>query len=125
MPGDVAVAVIRLSGPAVIGILLAVLGAIVLLRDPERRRVGASISIWAGLPIVLALLGLLVKPVFLDRYVILTAPAFALLAAAALRRSAIGPRSSWPESPSSCRHWPCSRSGTTDAGSRTGVAPSR
>jgi mannosyltransferase len=82
--GEVVLSLFRLSGPALIGLLLAAFGAFLLVRDPARRRLGWFVVAWAALPIAITLLGLLVKPVFLDRYVLVTAPAFALLGGAAL-----------------------------------------
>ena len=83
---EIVLAVFRLSGPLVIGLLLAVLGSVILIADPARRRVGLMLATWAALPIALILVGLTYKPVFLDRYVFVTSPAFALLGAAALAR---------------------------------------
>jgi mannosyltransferase len=83
---EIVLAIFRLSGPVVIGFLLAVIGASILIADPTRRRAGLMLTTWAGLPIALILAGLAYKPVFLDRYVFVTSPAFALLGAAALAR---------------------------------------
>jgi hypothetical protein len=82
--GDIAIAIVRLSGPAVVGLVLASFGTVILIRNRDHRRTGIFIAFWVLIPIALVLIGLLAKPVFVDRYVIITAPAFALLQAAAL-----------------------------------------
>jgi mannosyltransferase len=66
------------------GLVLASFGTVILIRNRDHRRTGIFIAFWVLIPIALVLIGLLAKPVFVDRYVIITAPAFALLQAAAL-----------------------------------------
>jgi len=67
------------SGAAGLGLLLAVVG-LVVLRRAGRRDLALWIGVWAFAPFVLALAVSFVTPIYLDRYLITAAPAFALLA---------------------------------------------
>ena len=71
------------SGIGGLGILLAVAGLWLL-----HRRARSDLALWLGAwalgPFVLALLVSLVRPIYLDRYLIVAAPALALLAAVAI-----------------------------------------
>ena len=71
------------SGAAGLGAILAVAGLVVLWRAGQSG-VGAWLAAWAIAPFVLALLALPLKPLFLDRYLITAAPAFAILGGVAL-----------------------------------------
>ena len=71
------------SGAAGLGIVLALVGLFVLRRRgrmPDAVLLGA----WAVSPFLFALVMTIVTPVFLDRYLIVAVPAFALLAAVAV-----------------------------------------
>jgi mannosyltransferase len=82
-PTVVAHAVLDVSGVAGLGLLLAIIGLWVLHRA-RKANLAVWLGAWAFAPSVLALLPSTVRPVFLDRYLILAAPAFALLAAVAV-----------------------------------------
>ena len=82
-PSIVARAVLDISGAAGVGLLLALIGLWVL-RRARRTDLAVWLGAWAFGPFVLALLPSAVRPVFLDRYLIVAAPAFALLAAVAV-----------------------------------------
>ena len=71
------------SGAGGLGAVLGVAGSVVLWRV-GRTAVAAWLAAWAVAPFVLALLALPLKPLFLDRYLITAAPAFALLGGVAL-----------------------------------------
>ncbi len=79
------------SGAAGLGALLAVAGFVVLWRV-GRSGVSAWLAAWAVAPFALALLALPLKPLFLDRYLITAAPAFALLGGVALGSLRVRPR---------------------------------
>jgi uncharacterized membrane protein len=82
-------ALLGVSGATGLGLVLALLGLVLLWRRSE----GATsvwLATWAFSPFVVSLLASLVQPIFLDRYLIMAAPAFALLGAVALL--AAGPR---------------------------------
>jgi len=72
-----------ISGALGVGLALSIIGLVMLWR---RDRVGQALWLgtWALAPFVLALVASLVRPVYLDRYLITAAPAFALLAAVAV-----------------------------------------
>jgi mannosyltransferase len=72
-----------LSGAAGLGMLLAMAGLVVLARS-GKSELAAWLGVWALSPALLALLVTIVRPVFLDRYLIVASPAFALLAACAV-----------------------------------------
>jgi len=76
-------ALLDVSGVAGLGLLLAVLGLWTLRRTGDGER-AAWLGAWAFAPFALALLVSIVRPIYLDRYLIVAAPAFALLAAVAL-----------------------------------------
>jgi mannosyltransferase len=77
-------AVLDVSGAAGLGLLLACVGFWVLLRRTGRSDLAVWLGAWAACPFVLALLVSFVQPMFLDRFLIATAPAFAMLAAVGL-----------------------------------------
>lgn len=76
-------AVADVSGAAGLGVALAALGLVLLWRS-GRRDLAAWLGAWAAAPFALALVMTAVTPVFLDRYLIVAAPAFALLAGVAI-----------------------------------------
>jgi mannosyltransferase len=76
-------AVLDVSGVAGLGLLLALGGLWALVRDRERE-VAAWLGTWALAPFALALVVSLVRPVYLDRYLIVATPAFALLVGVAV-----------------------------------------
>jgi mannosyltransferase len=73
------------SGAAGVGALLAAVGWALLWRI-GRRDLAKWLGAWALAPFVVGLVITIVTPVFLDRYLIVCAPAFALLAAVAVVR---------------------------------------
>jgi mannosyltransferase len=73
---------LEVSGVAGLGVVLAVLGLVVLRRRSETG-LGLFLGTWAFAPFALAFVVSFVKPIYLDRYLITAAPAFALLAAVA------------------------------------------
>jgi mannosyltransferase len=79
----VARALLDVSGATGLGVALSLLGLLLLWRRGD-----VAISVWLGVwgfsPFVVALVASLVQPIFLDRYLIVAAPAFALLGAAAI-----------------------------------------
>jgi mannosyltransferase len=74
-----------ISGVAGLGVLLGAVGLWVLYRGGRTDR-AVWLGTWAFAPFVVALGITVLKPVFLDRYLIVAAPAFALLVAIALVR---------------------------------------
>jgi mannosyltransferase len=76
-------ALLDLSGIAGLGILLAVVGAWMLWKAGDGQR-ALWLATWAFAPFVVAIVISLARPVFVDRYLIVAAPAFALLAALAI-----------------------------------------
>jgi 4-amino-4-deoxy-L-arabinose transferase-like glycosyltransferase len=80
---------LEVSGVAGLGLLLAILG-LLALRRTSQSQLGLFLGTWAFAPFVLAFVISFVKPIYLDRYLISAAPAFAVLAAVAL--FALGPR---------------------------------
>ena len=81
---DVAVgAVLDVSGATGLGVFLALLG-VWILRRANRGATAAWLAVWAFSPFVLSFLVSFVQPYYVDRYMIIAAPAFALLAAVAL-----------------------------------------
>jgi mannosyltransferase len=75
--------VLDVSGASGVGLVLAVVGLVVLRRRGDRD-LGLWLGVWALSPFVLALLVSIGRPIYLDRYLIVAAPAFALLAGAAI-----------------------------------------
>ena len=75
------------SGIAGLGALLAI-GGLWSLRRAGRSDTALWLGTWAFVPFLVTLGASIAKPMFLDRYVIVTAPAFALLAAVAVRNLA-------------------------------------
>ena len=90
-PGTAAHAFLDVSGAAGLGVLLAGLGLWVLSRRSERD-LAVWLGTWALTPFLLALVVSIARPIYLDRYLIVAAPAFALLGGVAIvglgRRSA-------------------------------------
>jgi mannosyltransferase len=82
-PEVAARALLDISGALGIGLILSIIG-LVMLRRQGRGRDAIWLGTWAFAPFALALAASLMRPVFLDRYLITAAPAFALLAATAL-----------------------------------------
>ena len=82
-PSTVAHAVLDISGAAGFGLLLAVVGLVVLYLA-RRTDLAVWLGVWAFAPFVLALVPSSVRPIFLDRFIIVAAPAFALLAGVAV-----------------------------------------
>lgn len=80
--GTVARAVADVSGVAGLGLALAAIGLALLLA--VKRELATWLAAWALAPFALALAITAVTPVFLDRYLIVAAPAFALLAGVAV-----------------------------------------
>ena len=82
---DATTTLLDVSGAAGVGVALAVLGLVALKRRSE-----AGLALWLGtwafVPFALALLVSLVRPIYLDRYLMIASPAFALLAAVAIVR---------------------------------------
>lgn len=76
-------ALLDVPGSVGLGLLLAVAG-IVLLSRAGSGSLALWLGTWAFSPFALALVVSLVRPIYLDRYLIVAAPAFALLAASAL-----------------------------------------
>jgi len=72
-----------ISGAAGLGLLLAVVG-LVVLRRAGRKDLALWLGVWALAPFVLALAVSFVTPIYLDRYLITAAPAFAVLAGVAV-----------------------------------------
>lgn len=71
------------SGIGRVGVVLAVVGLAVLWRSGRVDR-ASWLGVWAFAPFALALVASFARPIYLDRYLISAAPAFALLAAVAL-----------------------------------------
>lgn len=71
------------SGAAGVGVFLALMG-LWRLRRAGRTDLGVWLGVWAFSPFLLALLVSELKPIYLDRYLIAAAPAFALLAGVAV-----------------------------------------
>ena len=80
--GVIAAAIINVAGAVGVGAVVGIIGLVLV------RRHRTLLGTWALLPFALALAGSLYKPVFLDRYLIICSPAFALLGAIALTRLA-------------------------------------
>lgn len=76
-------ALVDVSGAVGVGAVLALVG-LLLLRRTGRSELAAWLGVWALAPFVLALVVSLIQPIYLDRYLLVAAPAFALLAAIAV-----------------------------------------
>jgi mannosyltransferase len=76
-------ALLGVSGAAGVGLALAALGIWTLGRAGERS-LAVWLAAWALGPFLLALVVSLARPVFLDRYLVIATPAFAMLAAIAV-----------------------------------------
>jgi hypothetical protein len=76
-------ALLGVSGAAGLGVLLAALG-LWTLRKARERRLAVWLGAWALGPFLLALAISLARPVFLDRYLVIATPAFAMLCAVAV-----------------------------------------
>jgi len=76
-------ALLDVAGATGLGALLALVALWTLLRA-GRRDVAAWLGTWALAPFLLALVVSTVRPIFLDRYLLVAAPAFALLAGVAV-----------------------------------------
>lgn len=82
-PTVVGHALLDVSGVAGLGLALALVGLLVLWRRGIRDR-AAWLGVWAFAPFAVSLLPSAMRPIFLDRYLIVAAPAFALLASVAV-----------------------------------------
>lgn len=80
---DVGWTLMEVSGALGLGAILALVGLVVLYRA-GKLDITIWLGVWALAPLFLALAASAAKPVFLDRYLIVVSPAFALLAAVAL-----------------------------------------
>jgi mannosyltransferase len=80
-------AFLDVSGAAGLGFLVAGLGLVLLVRRGQTS-IAAWLGTWALAPFVLALAISVVRPIYLDRYLLVASPAFALLAAVAIVRLA-------------------------------------
>jgi mannosyltransferase len=76
-------ALAMVSGVAGLGLLLAVVGIVMLARAREGG-LAVWLATWAFAPWAVALLVSTVRPIFLDRYLVIAAPAFAMLASVAV-----------------------------------------
>jgi mannosyltransferase len=76
-------AVLDVSGISGLGVVLALVGLWALLRARDKQ-LATWLGTWAFAPFILALVVSLVRPIYLDRYLVVAAPAFALLAGVAL-----------------------------------------
>ena len=74
---------LEVSGVAGLGLVLAIVGLLVLRRTAQAQ-VGVWLGTWAFAPFALAFVVSFAKPIYLDRYLITAAPAFAVLAAVAV-----------------------------------------
>ena len=82
--GEVALrALLDVSGAVGVGLLLAVVG-VGVLRRAGKTELAVWLGAWAFAPFLVSLLITVVRPVYLDRYLIVAAPAFALLAGVAI-----------------------------------------
>ncbi len=92
-PGTAAHAFLDVSGAAGLGVLLAALGLWVLSSRSDRD-LAVWLGTWALAPFAVALAVSIMRPIYLDRYLIVAAPAFALLGGVAIvglgRRSTAG-----------------------------------
>jgi mannosyltransferase len=82
-PGVAVDTLLDISGAAGLGLLVAAIG-LVVLRRAGRSDLALWLGVWATAPFVLALAVSFVTPIYLDRYLITAAPAFAMLAGVAV-----------------------------------------
>ena len=80
-------ALLDVSGAAGLGVLLGLLGLCVLWLRGERAN-AVWLGTWAFAPFAVSLAVSTVKPIFLDRYLLVSAPAFALLGGIAIASAA-------------------------------------
>ena len=80
---EAAWALLDISGVAGLGLVLALIG-IWMLRRVGRVDDATWLAVWALSPFAVGLVVSLVRPIYLDRYLIVAAPAFALLAGVAI-----------------------------------------
>jgi mannosyltransferase len=78
-PATAVHALLEVSGTSGLGLVLAVAGLVVLWRLRSRGTF-AWLATWAFAPFAVSLVVSTVKPIFLDRYLLVATPAFALLA---------------------------------------------
>ncbi len=79
--------VLNVSGAAGLGLVLAAIGIMVLGRAGQRS-MAWWLAIWSVSPFAVALLVSTFRPIYLDRYLIVAAPAFALLGGVAIMGAA-------------------------------------
>ena len=91
--GEAMTTLLSVSGAVGVGLGLAVAGLVVLWRSRERGRVW-WLATWAFAPFAVSLLVSIARPIYLDRYLIVAAPAFALLGGVAL--AGLARRWRWP-----------------------------
>lgn len=84
--GGIRAAVSEASGLNRLALLAAAAGAVVLLARRSTRLEGLLLAAWAVVPLAAALAVSVLQPVLLGRYLIVIAPALALLGAAAIMR---------------------------------------
>jgi mannosyltransferase len=82
-PEEAVRAVLDVSGIAGLGVALATVGFLALRRRGDRE-LATWLGVWAASPFLLALAVSTFRPIYLDRFLVGAAPAFALLAAAGL-----------------------------------------
>jgi mannosyltransferase len=83
--GEAVGTLLSVSGALGLGLVLGAAGLVVLWRAGERDRFW-WLATWAAAPFVVSLAVSAVRPIFLDRYLLVAAPAFALLGATILAR---------------------------------------
>jgi hypothetical protein len=85
--GEAVRTLLSVSGALGLGLVLGAAGLVLLWRAGERDRFW-WLATWAAAPFVVSLAVSVVRPIFLDRYLLVAAPAFALLGAIVLVRLA-------------------------------------
>ena len=80
---DATLALVSVSGVAGLGVLFAVAG-LWTLRRAGNGSLAVWLATWAFAPFVLALVISIARPIFLDRYLVIATPAFAMLAGVAV-----------------------------------------
>ena len=114
-------AVLDVSGAAGFGVALAAIGLVVLIRRAQRE-LAVWLVVWALVPFALALVVSIVRPIYLDRYLIVAAPAFFLLGCRRDHRSRQAASSPCSSSSSRLRPSPDWRTGTRSPTRATGMA---